>query len=81
MKRFFVHLERNLIVQNLSTAVPDALEQELVKDNFRRAEILLEKMVMGDEYDSTAFGENAHRSSRWITHLTEDCEPGRGGEV
>ncbi|KAI1362230.1 hypothetical protein F5Y08DRAFT_341871 [Xylaria arbuscula] len=67
MSRFFVRLETLFATSGNNSLDP---ETQSILLNLRQAEALLEKSVMGEDYDSELLGKSQERPRNWIqTHL------------
>ncbi|KAK5635993.1 hypothetical protein RRF57_011705 [Xylaria bambusicola] len=80
MKRFFVRLEPVYAAHQVlryPTSHPDyASEIECILLNLRNAEVLLEKSVMGEDYDSELLGKGEEKPSNWVQNfLSAESEP------
>ncbi|KAI0503102.1 hypothetical protein F5B22DRAFT_574269 [Xylaria bambusicola] len=73
MKRFFVRLEPVYVAQEVSqshTYLPHySSKLETILLNLRNAEVLLEKSVMGEDYDSGLLGKSEEKPSTWLQNF------------
>ncbi|KAI3320443.1 hypothetical protein HD806DRAFT_232787 [Xylariaceae sp. AK1471] len=74
MKRFFVHLERHTVARDLMRHVKDEEKQKSFLLYLRKAEIELEKRVMGKHYDSGSLGKDELQPSQWLKTACTDSD-------